>query len=379
MSAQRKAVHIPLSVVIALTLCLSLAGCSGEAPLEPFEYFGVEEPLQALSPDYDREDAAREGALVLTEKGVENADALAGFLARVSAGETASLRLYREKDWQRCAREGAMELRYDGAELELAYFLCRDSEDPLCGDDLHLERYETLTRYEDGAQVRYVLSHGGEYTLAELDRLSAGSSLGKLPQYFELCSIPSEQDPGPWQMPETGAAPPSPLEEVSRDLTPAQAEKDGWVVMEDGALTGGISEWNEFFRELEQGEPASLRLYRQFTRDDPEVYEGEENTLAWGLWGQRASGPEEVFPVRIFHELTFDGEKFSVTSLRGEHTFEESFLHLKCYEEETEGDVRRCWVLLNQPEHTWDELMERIGTNGEVPMFFLWSQTGQNK
>ena len=211
--------------------------------------------------------------------------------------------------------------------------------------------------------------------MAELDRLSAGSSLGKLPQYFELCSIPSEQDPGPWQMPETGAAPPSPLEEVSRDLTPAQAEKDGWVVMEDGALTGGISEWNEFFRELEQGEPASLRLYRQFTRDDPEVYEGEENTLAWGLWGQRASGPEEVFPVRIFHELTFDGEKFSVTSLRGEHTFEESFLHLKCYEEETEGGVRRCWVLLNQPEHTWDELMERIGTNGEVPMFFLWSRT----
>lgn len=93
----------------------------------------------------------------------------------------------------------------------------------------------------------------------------------------------------------------APLENLPSDYSLEDAKKDRCVVMENGDITSGQTIWDGFVETTAAGSPASVRTATYYTLGDPSRY-GEEYY----------ESVKDEYPMMFVHDLTFDGEAYTL-------------------------------------------------------------------
>lgn len=133
---------------------------------------------------------------------------------------------------------------------------------------------------------------------------------------------------------------PTPLQNIPANYTLEQAEIDGCVVFVEGDIRFGQDIWDAFVAKTERGEAAFVRLV------------------------ERYSGT-------FIHDLSYDGNTFTLTSLQNGQPYSQTYSHLRYFTdgpEEFPGaeyDLWNSYILTNNPSATRRELYDSLLSSQE--------------
>lgn len=141
----------------------------------------------------------------------------------------------------------------------------------------------------------------------------------------------------------------APLEDLPAEYSPEDAKADGCVVMENGVVTSGQQIWGSFVETTAAGSPASVRTAAYYTLDDPSRY-GKEYY----------ESVKDEYPRMFVHDLTFDGETYTIRWLEDTGAIVRSYPYMLRFEGDTFGSSLYSsyiyYVLVHDASLTWDEI-----------------------
>ena len=144
---------------------------------------------------------------------------------------------------------------------------------------------------------------------------------------------------------------------VLRDLTHLpenyhlnQAILDGCVAMVDGDVAANQHIWQEFMDQVAAGNPAQVRYLTYYTIGNPDRMSQE-------LFQESRSR----YPAMYIHDLTYDGESFTLRWFEGETEYVQNWKYLMHYEGVSENpnitfEAYDCYVLTDRNDVTYQEL-----------------------
>lgn len=148
----------------------------------------------------------------------------------------------------------------------------------------------------------------------------------------------------------------APLENLPSDYSLEDAKKDSCVVMENGDITSGQKIWDSFVKTTAAGSPVSVRTATYYTLDDPSRYSEEYYESV-----------KNEYPRLFVHDLTFDGEAYTIRWWEDGKEIVRSYPHMI----RLEGDaipsatykayVR--YVLVHDESLTWEEIERGLASS----------------
>ena len=126
---------------------------------------------------------------------------------------------------------------------------------------------------------------------------------------------------------------PLPLDELPNNYSLAQAKKDGCAVFEDGRMVSGQGMWDSFVEASSHGKAAEVRLCR---------YESRENGI-------------------YFHDLSYDGEAYTVRAYENGRDLVETYPYMMYYAGRAEAANAQYssyvrYVMTKDNSVTWEEI-----------------------
>ena len=145
-----------------------------------------------------------------------------------------------------------------------------------------------------------------------------------------------------------------PLENLPDNYSLKQAKKDGCVTHENGAVTHGKEIFEAFYQTAQSGKPCEVRLANYYTLDDPSTYDPEYYASV-----------KDDYSCLYIHDLSFDGEQYTIRWYEGEEEIVREYSYLMKYEGPPESPyavyksyIR--YVLTDDDTVTWQELMNGL-------------------
>ena len=212
--------------------------------------------------------------------------------------------------------------------------------------DGHTYRYLLTNSAPEGITVDELL-----YSFQEIDMgeqvLNEVYSLKEYPDRSKVLLISGKN--GPWLCEY------SPPQRCS-DTALADAIEAGYVVMEDGIATHGQEIWQEFYKQTQKGEEASVTVAHYHTLD-----RSISSSYAY------CEVFEQDYPSLYVHELRYDGKQFTLSNgVEGTRTYE----YLMKYEDgpnyafsSVVPQYRYQYVLTHNNRYTYNQLWMSIASS----------------
>ena len=132
------------------------------------------------------------------------------------------------------------------------------------------------------------------------------------------------------------------------------AQDAGYVIVENGYLTGGNDAWNEFYNKTQEGKHATIYLAHYYTLDPDRTISTTYEAL------------KQDYPALYIHELSYDGDSFVLRTESDVKVYE----HLMKYVASgtplagnSEHKQVTHYVLTHDTTHTWEELRGSIASS----------------
>ena len=142
------------------------------------------------------------------------------------------------------------------------------------------------------------------------------------------------------------------LDKIPADYSLEQAKEDGCIVHENGDIICGQELWQQFLKQTQAGEQASVRLGFYYSQIEPDE-------CAPGVYEKL---PEEEKKASLFlKDLEFDGQQYTLTFLDQGQLSTRVYEYLMLYEEEAPNagsSYETCtrYVLTHTDKLTWQQI-----------------------
>ncbi len=141
-----------------------------------------------------------------------------------------------------------------------------------------------------------------------------------------------------------------PLGSLPENYSLDDAKKAGVIIHENGDITYGQKIWDEFLRETEKGNAASVRIGNYYTLRDKSHYDE-----------QYYEQIKNDYPKFYVFDLFYDGEKYTVTEYEDGKEITASFKYLRKFEGDAESPTATFssytrYALTNDSTVTWERL-----------------------
>ena len=154
-----------------------------------------------------------------------------------------------------------------------------------------------------------------------------------------------------------------PYDAIPGDYTLEAAKADGAVVHEDGSITSGQAEWDEFVSRTESGTPCMIRLAFYYTLGDPSRYSPEHY--------------EEIkddYPQLYIQDLSFNGDVYTLYSVEDgqEYIYERKYLKRFDETKPPESAIFSAGVyyyIVNDNNITYEEIVRSMFSSSDPSAF----------
>jgi len=152
----------------------------------------------------------------------------------------------------------------------------------------------------------------------------------------------------------------SPPKGVSPNVLEA-AKAAGMTVLEDGFVTEGKHQWNEFYHAVQKGKSSKISIAMYYT-----LTQGAYNTLFTDYY----EAHKEDYPALYLFDLIYDGEKFILMQKENGEIIRREYKYLKEFvttlpspsSSKIPGKAVR-YVLLNDQNASWDDLVKGLASS----------------